>query len=492
MSTLKVNELDTESGTTITIAAGKTLAGTNIIDASALENNSVVSDTIADNQVTLAKMAGLVRGKLIVGDASGDPSALTVGAADQVLMSDGSDATWSDLSTGTSWQAVQTAAFTAVAGNGYPINTTAAAITMTLPASASVGDTIEVVDYAGTFDTNKVTVNPNGLKIKGDTLNVMLNMERLGVRMVYIDATQGWNAVTSRSAESITPLFVVTGGTVTTNGLYTVHTFTSSGNAVVQGDGTVEILCIAGAGGGASQHSGGGGAGGYRYITGVAVSTQTYSIVVGGGGAGGGAAASQMGVSGTPSSGLSYTSAGGGGGGTYPAQTGLTGGSGGGGGTNYGAGGAGNTPSTTPAQGFAGGNASTHSPSGGAGGGGGSAAVGAAGTTSVGGVGGAGTLNNLDGNGYYWAGGGGGAGHVTGTTGGAGGIGGGGGGGNYNGAGGAAGGGPSINAGGAGGTGNPSGGAGGANTGSGGGGSGANTTAAGNGGSGIVIIRYLT
>jgi hypothetical protein len=39
-------------------------------------------------------MAGLARGKIIVGDASGDPSALTVGAANQVLKSDGTDVSW--------------------------------------------------------------------------------------------------------------------------------------------------------------------------------------------------------------------------------------------------------------------------------------------------------------------------------------------------------------------------------------------------------------
>ena len=50
--------------------------------------------TIADNAVSLAKMAGLARGKIIVGDASGDPSALTVGTSGQYLTSDGSDASW--------------------------------------------------------------------------------------------------------------------------------------------------------------------------------------------------------------------------------------------------------------------------------------------------------------------------------------------------------------------------------------------------------------
>ena len=37
----------------------------------------VATDMVADNAVTLAKMAGLVRGKIIYGDASGDPAALT-------------------------------------------------------------------------------------------------------------------------------------------------------------------------------------------------------------------------------------------------------------------------------------------------------------------------------------------------------------------------------------------------------------------------------
>ena len=55
-----------------------------------------------------------------------------------------------------SWQAVQTANFTAVAGKGYPCNTTSGAITVTLPASASAGDTMQFLDYARTFATNKV------------------------------------------------------------------------------------------------------------------------------------------------------------------------------------------------------------------------------------------------------------------------------------------------------------------------------------------------
>jgi len=96
-----------------------------------------------------------------------------------------------------SWQSVQTTGFTAVAGRGYPCNTTSAAFTVTLPASPSAGDTIILLDYAGTFDTNAITLAPNGNKINGSTDNRVLNTEREAVTITYIDATQGWLASSS-------------------------------------------------------------------------------------------------------------------------------------------------------------------------------------------------------------------------------------------------------------------------------------------------------
>ena len=57
-------------------------------------NDTIETADIQDNAVTLAKMAGLARGKIIYGDASGDPAALTVGSANYVLTSDGTDFAW--------------------------------------------------------------------------------------------------------------------------------------------------------------------------------------------------------------------------------------------------------------------------------------------------------------------------------------------------------------------------------------------------------------
>jgi len=93
---------------------------------------------------------------------------------------------------GTSWQAVKTSAFTAVAGEGYFINTTSGAITMTLPAG-SIGDEIVFIDYAGTFDSNNLTVAANGSeKIVGSTNDLTVATERAGNTLVYTDGTQGW------------------------------------------------------------------------------------------------------------------------------------------------------------------------------------------------------------------------------------------------------------------------------------------------------------
>ena len=97
-----------------------------------------------------------------------------------------------EVSGGTSWQAVKTSGFTAVAGEGYFINTTSGAITMTLPSSPSIGDEVSFVDYAGTFDSNTMTVGRNSEKINGATADLTVSVERAANTLVYTDGTQGW------------------------------------------------------------------------------------------------------------------------------------------------------------------------------------------------------------------------------------------------------------------------------------------------------------
>ena len=93
---------------------------------------------------------------------------------------------------GTSYQAVKTSGFTAVAGEGYFCNTTSAAFTATLPSSATIGDEVTFIDYAGTFDTNNLTVGRNSHKIQGSAADLTVSTERAGFTLVYVDSTQGW------------------------------------------------------------------------------------------------------------------------------------------------------------------------------------------------------------------------------------------------------------------------------------------------------------
>ena len=116
------------------------------------------------------------------------------GANDYVLTSqtDGTLA-WVENSGGTSWLATITAdPSNAVAGKGYPCNTTGGAFTVTLPTSATLGDEIAFVDYAGTFDTYNLTVGRNSHKIQGSAADLTVATERAGFTLVYVDATQGW------------------------------------------------------------------------------------------------------------------------------------------------------------------------------------------------------------------------------------------------------------------------------------------------------------
>jgi hypothetical protein len=99
---------------------------------------------------------------------------------------------FAEVSGGTSYQAVKTSGFTAVAGEGYFCNTTSAAFTATLPSSGTIGDEITFIDYAGTFDTNNLTVGRNSHNIQGSAADLTVSTERAGFTLVYVDSTQGW------------------------------------------------------------------------------------------------------------------------------------------------------------------------------------------------------------------------------------------------------------------------------------------------------------
>jgi hypothetical protein len=460
MSKIEVDAITEQSGTTLTVGGGA--------------SKTVVADATT---VTLGRCGGTV--------------ALASGASQTGFGRTGT----------VNWQtgSIKTATFTAANGEGYFADTSSGAFVMNLPAGTA-GNIVSVVDYTNTFQTNNLTVTPNGSqKIGGNPASSILSTQGQSVTLVYVDDTEGWKNVQDSTSNVVGTVDFISasGGTETTSGDFKIHTFTGPGTFTVSAvsnvcaaRNTVGYLVVAGGGGGGHSHGGGGGAGGFREgrnapidnftasplvanapTNAVTVTTTAFPITVG---AGGTAPGNCHQAKGSNSIFSTITSTGGGSG-VGGGQAGQPGGSGGGAAGNGGPGGGnGNTPSTTPSQGTAGGCA-PH-PDASAAGGGGAVDAGSPGgpRCTPGGDGGDGTATSITGSPVTRAGGGGGGnGGAPGpTVGGGGGSGGGGNGGGI----------PFDSS------------AGTANTGGGGGGGanpaiGAGTTAR-NGGSGIVIIRY--
>jgi hypothetical protein len=431
---------------------------------------------------------------------------ITIGASgDTVTLASGASQSGFGRTGTVDWETTKkTASFTAVNGEGYFVDSSSSAITVTLPASPSAGNIVSVSDYNGSASTNSITVARNSSNINGSAEDYNITKPKSAVTFVYVDATVGWTSVqTANTADNVNPFIVASGGTETECGDFKIHTFTGPGTFTVSkisctaAQNTVGYLVVGGGGGGVSNQGGAGGAGGYREgrnvpidnftasplvadapTNAITLTATSYPITVGGGGSTGSCA-----TSGANSVFSTITGAGGGAGGTRSGQ-GSNGGSGGGNGAcapSPQPGGSGNTPPVSPSQGNPGGKRGGAADAGG-GGGGGANAAGSPGTDrpEPGTAGGAGVSSSITGSSVARAGGGGGGQGGppnTGTTPGTGGTGGGGNGGGGPGGPGTASAGTANTGGGGGAGGNPSG-----NPGTSGPG--------GAGGSGIVVIRY--
>jgi hypothetical protein len=283
----------------------------------------------------------------------------------------------------TAWQSsiVTAATLSAVVGYGYWIDTTSNACTITLPASANVGDQIIFVDYARTWATNAVTINQNSLNFQGFTSpNPVYDTIGQTLNIVYSGATQGWIPISDDAVVNETPQALI-----------------------------ADFLVIAGGGGGGRDGSGGGGAGGYRASFNSEASGgggssesaitltagQVYKAVVGAGGAGGtGANGVNSSLSGSGITTITSIGGGAAGTGVSGVANGNSGGSGGGA-KGSGSGGAG-----TSNQGFAGnGNNGSYI----TGGGGGAGTAGGASIIQQGGIG---VASTISGSSVYRGGGG--------------------------------------------------------------------------------------
>jgi hypothetical protein len=94
---------------------------------------------------------------------------------------------------GVTWiPAVQNTNFISIAGNGYAVNTSSSNVTVTLPASPTAGQQINLFDYGQTFSANALIIYPNGNKVLGNTSNITVQSSGASIGLVYFDSIKGW------------------------------------------------------------------------------------------------------------------------------------------------------------------------------------------------------------------------------------------------------------------------------------------------------------
>jgi hypothetical protein len=175
----------------------------NTITTAKIQGDAITVDKILDGSITGAKINSTfnISAKTVTLPATSVTNDMLAGSIANAKLSNSSftlngtsislGAT-AEISAGTSWQTVKTTSFTAVAGEGYFVNTTSGTVTATLPASPTLGDEVSIIDYAGTFDTNALTVGRNSKNIQGSAADLTVSTERAGFTLVFTDDTQGW------------------------------------------------------------------------------------------------------------------------------------------------------------------------------------------------------------------------------------------------------------------------------------------------------------
>lgn len=119
---------------------------------------------------------------------------------------------------------VKTTTYTAKTGDRIAADTSGGVFTITLPATPTAGDRVQIIDASATFDSNNLTVARNGSKINSASSNYTASTENGNYEFVYIDATIGWKvliAATATGSTAITGTLSVSGLTTLTGGAAT-------------------------------------------------------------------------------------------------------------------------------------------------------------------------------------------------------------------------------------------------------------------------------
>jgi hypothetical protein len=85
-----------------------------------------------------------------------------------------------------------TNAYTAVNGDQVIVDTSAAAVTVTLPASPAVGNEVHFLDGKLSFNSNNLTIGRNSQPIQGSASDLTVSTNGQSFTLVYANSTKGW------------------------------------------------------------------------------------------------------------------------------------------------------------------------------------------------------------------------------------------------------------------------------------------------------------
>ena len=129
---------------------------------------------------------------LTVKTVSGTGLTLPVGST-TVLYSDGTNITGKLQTKG---YHTPSANYTAVNGDQIFVDTSGggigSAVTITLPASPSVGSEVHFIDSGNNFASNNLTIARNGSNILGAASDLVVSVNGSAFTLVYVNATRGW------------------------------------------------------------------------------------------------------------------------------------------------------------------------------------------------------------------------------------------------------------------------------------------------------------
>tara|TARA_R100000234_G_scaffold63644_1_gene38705 strand:+ start:6621 stop:7829 length:1209 start_codon:yes stop_codon:yes gene_type:complete len=132
-------------------------------------------------------------------------------------------------------------------------NTSGGAFTLTLPASPRANDEIIILDAAGTFDTNNLTVARNGNTIQGASSDLVCDVENVAIRLHYTGSDWRVFAIVGVASSPISAFknIAVSGqSNVVADSSADTLTLVAGSNMTITTDASADSVTFAASGGG--------------------------------------------------------------------------------------------------------------------------------------------------------------------------------------------------------------------------------------------------